>query len=92
MSEYCKGCLKRDTDHPACLICVDGDRKLERVGLLEDEFCVVVLTRAKEIFGEDAATKIDLDKMVKLCCFVAEDVGFPLTRGWYKDVKEVCER
>lgn len=49
----------------------------------EDDFCIAVLARAKEIFGEDA-NKIDANKMVMLCCFVADDVKYPLTKGWFK--------
>ena len=55
-----------------------------RMGLDEgDNFCITVLTKAKEIFGEDA-DKIDDDKMVMLCCVVADDVNYPLTKGWFK--------
>ena len=49
----------------------------------EDKFCITALTKAKEIFGEDA-DKIDTDKMVMLCCVVADDVKYPLTKGWFK--------
>lgn len=72
-----------------CYMQVKNKRHLSRYmkipKISEDDFCILVLARAKQIFGEDAA-KIDLDRMIKLCCFVAEDVGFPLTRGWYKEV------
>ena len=56
---------------------VDGKRSEE------DMFCVTVLARAKEIFGADA-DKIDTNKMIMLCCFVADDVKYPLTKGWFK--------
>lgn len=54
--------------------------------LSEEEFCIMVLHRAKEILGEEAK-KLDTDRMIKLCCFVAEDIGYPLTRGWYKSFR-----
>ena len=59
------------------------DERLEQMyyDRKEQEFCIVVLQKAKEIFGKDA-DKLDRNKMVQLCCFVADDIGFPLTRGW----------
>lgn len=50
---------------------------------LEDEFSIIVLHRAKKLFGDDAKY-LRLARMVKLAAFVADDVGFDLTRGWYK--------
>ena len=43
MRKYCEGCVKKDTDHPACLICVDGDQKLVR------EWVPVVWERKEDI-------------------------------------------
>ena len=56
---------------------------LSEVEFSEDEFSIVVLYRAKELFG-DNAKYLRLARMVKLAAFVADDVNFDLTRGWYK--------
>ena len=49
----------------------------------EDIFSIVVLYRAKKLFG-DNVTRIGLTRMVKLVTVVADDIDFDLTRGWYK--------
>lgn len=49
----------------------------------EDMFSIVVLYRAKKLFG-DNVTRLGLTRMVKLVSFVADDINFDLTRGWYK--------
>lgn len=49
----------------------------------EDEFSIVVLQRAKKILGEKGKY-LKLARMVKLVTFVSEDIGYGLTRGWYR--------
>jgi len=56
---------------------------LDRKNFLEDEFCIVVLSKAKELFGKKAKY-LTSTRMVKLAAFVADDTNFDLTRGWYK--------
>lgn len=63
----------------------EGSRDVnqDRKDFLEDEFCIVVLSRAKELFDEKAKY-LKSTRMVKLAAFVADDTNFNLTRGWYK--------
>jgi len=49
----------------------------------EKMFSVAVLYAAKKIFGYKAKY-LHATKMVKLVALVAENVGYNLTRGWYK--------
>jgi len=50
---------------------------------IEDSFCMAVLQEAKKLLGEDQKY-LKLARMVKLVTFVADEVNFDLTRGWYK--------
>jgi len=59
------------------------DGNMDGKDFLEDEFCIVVLSRAKELFG-GKAKYLTSTRMVKLAAFVADDTNFDLTRGWYK--------
>lgn len=56
---------------------------LERREYLENTFSILVLHCAKELYGNDAKS-LKLTRMVKLVTFVADDVNFDLTWGWYK--------
>jgi hypothetical protein len=49
----------------------------------EKEFAIVVLSLAKDAYGNDAKY-LNITRMVKLVALVADRIGYDLTRGWYK--------
>lgn len=61
---------------------MEKNRDIERVSE-EDEFSIVVLDKAKKLFGKHAKY-LKIARMVKLVAFVAEEIGYDLTRGWYR--------
>ena len=50
----------------------------------EEEFSSLVLLCAGEVFDDREKTYLTPTRLVKLIVCVAEDLGFDITRGWYK--------
>lgn len=51
---------------------------------MEEEFSIFILNRAKKFFNPTQQNFLGMTRMVKLIAFVAEDIEFDLTTGWYK--------